>query len=195
MPTSESVDSTFRQLIYDGKATYEQLWIAFWSGKFEYRGKSRVTIELPPEVRPATRDLLIHLYPDGRWVPNPGQTTKDREAHWSRFAAIPQHEIDDTWRKNTFGKILISPEAFDAWQEKRNDEIGNRILRVLEKAARIKRENLEMSDRVVAKRVLGEEKKYFRYHEATIRRIIVGNYRPAMNRGFPDLSTWIGRNS
>jgi hypothetical protein len=84
--------------------------------------------------------------------------------------------------------------VFDAWQATRGDEIGRRILRVLKAAATIKQKDPEMSDREVTEKLFDGKTKYAFYNKAAVRKILGGQYLPAMKRGLPGLAVWIQQN-
>jgi hypothetical protein len=104
------------------------------------------------------------------------------------------NDLADWWFR-TFRRFTIPQRDLDKWLSKRHasgedDQIRQRIERVLRAAARIAKEPPKKSLREIARRLVRDDRAEG-YAEHSVRRILSGTYSAQEDRKIPGLRAWM----
>ena len=177
----------------------EQLHISFWRGRFETRGRSRLKIDLSGGDRhqECTRALLYLVFPKtGPRVPNLDGCRSEAERYLMIAGMkIGDFERNEWWFSNFFENVLIPLSELSSWNTMRSqdDDIGRRIDKVLQAAAKKAEANSSLSNSDLARLLTRGGPRFEGFGTDAVRRILGGTYRPAQDRKRPGLRDWMGK--
>ena len=182
---------------------------AFWLGEFE-NGESVLTLDISSGIRsdfqPVNRRLISRILPVGEFP------FRDRDLGDPPYEALAKIQIDEypaNFFRIYFSRFTISRRSFIDWflaneseevpffasnqTMESQDEIGQKIMKVIHGAARKKKGTVPLSNNRLAEMLAPQwtEKTYEGFGFEAIRKILYGTYEPARRRGIPSLDKFL----